>query len=108
MKISIITVTYNSASYLDDCINSVMQQNFPDIEHIIVDGGSTDDTLDIVRKHKNHLFKWVTEKDKGMYDAINKGMAMATGDIIGILNSDDMLASCDVLESIVACFDNHK
>jgi glycosyltransferase involved in cell wall biosynthesis len=108
MKVSLITVTYNSAAYLQDCIDSVVQQRYPDIEHIVIDGGSTDGTLDIIKKYDNHIAKWVSEKDKGMYDAINKGIAMATGDIVGILNSDDMFASNDVVEAIVNSFNEHQ
>jgi glycosyltransferase involved in cell wall biosynthesis len=108
MKVSLITVTYNSAAYLQDCIDSVVQQRYPDIEHIVIDGGSTDGTLDIIKKYNNHIAKWVSEKDKGMYDAINKGIAMATGDIVGILNSDDMFASNDVVEAIVNSFNEHQ
>ena len=108
MKVSLITVTYNSEAYLEDCIRSVMQQNFPRIEHIIIDGASTDGTLAIIKKYEGSIAQWVSEKDKGMYDAINKGIAMATGDIIGILNSDDMFASNDVIEAIVNCFNEHK
>lgn len=107
MKVSLITVTYNSGAYLQDCIDSVMRQGYPDIEHIVIDGGSTDGTLEIIKNNGNHIAKWVSEKDKGMYDAINKGMAMATGDIVGILNSDDMLASVDVLQAIVDSFNDH-
>jgi glycosyltransferase len=104
MKVTIITVTYNSARYLQQCIDSVVRQSYPDIEHIVIDGQSTDGTLDIIKNFDNHIAKWVSESDNGMYDAINKGMQMATGEIIGILNSDDMLASPDVIEKIVQCF----
>src|SRR4249919_1865959 len=104
MKVTIITVTLNSAKYLEQCIQSVIKQHYPDIEHIIVDGGSTDDTLDIIRRYEDHIAVWISEKDNGMYDAINKGMRMATGDIIGTLNSDDVLASRDVIGSIVDSF----
>ena len=104
MKVSIITVTLNSARFLEDCIRSVIQQDHPDIEHIVIDGGSTDGTLDIINKYKNHISYWVSEKDNGMYDAMNKGMRKATGDIIGTLNSDDMLESTDVISSIAATF----
>lgn len=107
MRVTIITVTYNSAKYLQECINSVVMQNYPDIEHIVVDAGSTDGTLDIIKKFDNHIVKWISEKDNGMYDAINKGMKMATGNIIGILNSDDMLASTDVIDAIVNCFNEY-
>jgi len=104
MKVTIITVTLNSGRFLEDCIKSVISQDYPDIEHIIVDGKSKDGTLDIIRKYSDHISKWVSEKDRGMYDAINTGMEMATGDIIGTLNSDDMLASPDVISSIVKTF----
>lgn len=104
MKVSLITVTLNSEKFLEDCINSVRRQDYKDIEHIIVDGASTDGTLSIILKHGDHIAKYISEKDRGMYDALNKGMAMATGDIIGTLNSDDMLASRDVISSIVNTF----
>lgn len=104
MKVSIITATYNSAKYLIDCIDSVRSQDYHDIEHIIIDGRSTDDTLSIIRRNESHISTWISEPDRGMYDAINKGIALATGDIIGILNSDDMFASADVISQIVKCF----
>ena len=108
MKVTIITVTYNSAKFLQDCIDSVIHQTYPDIEHIVIDAKSTDGTLEIIKRYENHITTWVSEEDKGMYDAINKGMQMATGDVIGILNSDDMLASSDVIDSIVKCFKEYK
>ena len=104
MKVSIITVTYNSARYVEDCINSIIRQNYPNIEYIVVDGNSTDGTVDIIRKYEPHICKWISEEDSGMYDALNKGMRLATGDIVGILNSDDVLASADVISEIVHCF----
>lgn len=108
MKVSIITVTYNSEKYLEDCIASVRKQTYGNIEHIIVDGKSTDGTLKIIQKNEKSIACWVSETDRGMYDAINKGIKLATGDIIGVLNSDDMLASADVIMDIVACFDEKK
>ena len=108
MKVSLITVTYNSAAYLQDCIDSVVAQHYPGIEHIVIDGGSTDGTLDIIKKYDNHISKWISEKDGNMYDAINKGIKMATGEIVGILNSDDMFASKDVVGAIVDCFHEHQ
>lgn len=108
MKVTIITVTYNSEKYLQDCINSIKNQDYYDIEHIIIDGLSTDGTLDIVKRNGNFISKWVSEKDNGMYDAINKGMQMSTGDIIGILNSDDILADTDVISKIAECFTNKQ
>jgi glycosyltransferase involved in cell wall biosynthesis len=108
MKISLITVTYNSALYLQNAIQSVYNQDYPDIEYIIIDGGSTDETLSIIEQNSPCITKWISEKDNGMYDAINKGMQMATGDVIGILNSDDMLASKDVISKIATCFKEQK
>lgn len=105
MKVSIITVTLNSEKYLSDCINSVRGQNYKDIEHIIIDGKSTDGTIEIIQKNSRHISYWLSETDRGMYDAINKGIQLATGDIVGILNSDDMLASADSVTSIVDCFE---
>ena len=90
MRVSIITVSFNSAKTIAETIESVLSQNFPEIEYIIVDGNSTDDTVKIIRQYENRINKWVSEKDLGMYDAMNKGIAMATGDVIGILNSDDV------------------
>ena len=108
MKVSIVTVTFNSEKYLTNCIESVRKQTYGDIEHIIVDGKSTDNTLKIIKRNSKSIANWISEPDRGMYDAINKGMQMATGDIIGVLNSDDMLASADVIMDIVACFDEKK
>ena len=108
MKVSIITVTYNSARFLQNAIQSVCQQDYADIEYILVDGGSTDETVSIIEKHSACISKWISEPDNGMYDAINKGMKMATGDVIGILNSDDMLAANDVVSKIVECFNEQR
>ncbi len=104
MRITIITVTLNSEKYLADCIDSVRSQDYGDIEHIIIDGGSTDHTLSIIQNNQQYISTWISEPDKGMYDAINKGIALATGDVIGVLNSDDMFASADVISEIVASF----
>jgi glycosyltransferase len=108
MKVTLITATYNSEKYLEDCIISIAKQTYKDIEHIIIDGKSKDGTVDIIKKHEQHLSKWISETDKGMYDAINKGMDIATGNIIGILNSDDMLESEDAIASIVKAFEEKK
>ena len=89
-KISIITVTKNSQKYLEKNILSVVNQNYKKYEHIIIDGKSTDKTIDIVNKHKDKIKYFISEKDKGLYDAMNKGIKKSTGDIIGILNSDDI------------------
>ena len=107
MKISIITAAYNSAPTLGDTIKSVLGQTYRDIEYIIVDGKSTDDTLDVIMQYEplfNGRLKWVSEKDGGIYDAMNKGFKMATGDVVGILNSDDFYTSVDVLQTIAGNF----
>jgi glycosyltransferase involved in cell wall biosynthesis len=108
MKVTIITATYNSERFLRDCIESVISQDYPDIEHIIIDAQSTDSTVAIIKEYENKISRWLSEEDTGMYDAINKGMQMATGDVIGILNSDDILASTDVISAIVKSFEEHK
>ena len=108
MKVSIITAPMNSEKYLSDCIESVRRQNYKNIEHIVIDGKSSDGTLEIIEKNSDHISYWISETDRGMYDAINKGIQMATGDIIGILNSDDMFASADAVRSIVDCFENNN
>ncbi|RYZ62419.1 MAG: glycosyltransferase [Chitinophagaceae bacterium] len=108
MKVSIITVTYNSDKYLANCIDSVRNQRYPNIEYIVIDGASTDRTVSIITDAGAVIDKWVTEKDNGMYDAINKGMRLATGDVIGILNSDDMLASEDTIAGIVHHFKKER
>lgn len=102
MKITIITVCYNSAATIEKTILSVAQQSYTNIEYIIVDGNSKDTTLAIVKKHSNKITKWISEPDKGLYDAMNKGIALATGDFIGILNSDDTFYSDTVIAEVVA------
>lgn len=103
MKISIITATYNSGETLRDTMNSVLRQDYQDFEHIIVDGLSKDNTMRIVKEmeplYKGKL-KYISEKDQGLYDAMNKGIGMATGDVIGILNSDDFYSSDEILKTI--------
>ena len=103
MKITIITATYNSAATVRDTLNAVREQDYADIEHIIIDGKSTDDTLTIVSGFSN-IAKVVSEKDKGIYDAMNKGIGLATGDIIGILNSDDIYVDHTVLSAVAQAF----
>jgi glycosyltransferase len=103
MKLSIITATYNSAATVTDTLESIRQQRYPDIEHIIVDGRSSDRTLEIVSQFP-HVAKIISEKDNGIYDAMNKGIGMATGDVIGILNSDDMYTDDVVLSDVAAAF----
>ena len=103
MKISVITATYNSAATVRDTLTSIRQQDHPDIEHIIVDGRSSDGTLEIVADFP-HVARFVSEKDKGIYDAMNKGIRMATGEVIGILNSDDIYIDRSVLSAVAKAF----
>lgn len=103
MKVSIITVTYNSAETLAMAIKSVLRQSYPDIEYIVKDGGSTDRTIEILKEYEPKFhgrMKWVSEKDKGIYDAMNKGIEMATGEVVGILNSDDFFTANDVISKV--------
>ena len=108
MKVSLITACYNSAGTIRTAIESVLEQKGVVVEYIVVDGGSNDGTVDIVKEYASRpdgpVIKWISERDRGMYDAINKGIAMATGDIVGILNADDVLASPDTLAHIAAAF----
>jgi glycosyltransferase involved in cell wall biosynthesis len=108
MKVSIITISYNSAETIEDTIKSVVSQDYPNIEYIIIDGASKDATLSIVDKYKNKIAKVVSEKDKGIYDAMNKGVQNATGDIIGILNSDDYYYDTTVISEVVRLFELEK
>lgn len=103
MKISIITATFNSAATIRDTLECVSRQDYNNVEHIIIDGGSTDETLDIVRQFP-HVNKIISEKDEGIYDAMNKGIAACSGDIIGILNSDDIYADNRVISLVAATF----
>ena len=116
MKVSLITACFNSAKTLRTAMDSVVEQRGVNVEYIIVDGGSTDGTVDIIKDFESQLtnspthqlinfsFKWISERDKGMYDAINKGIGMATGDIVGILNADDVLANDETLAHICLKF----
>jgi len=104
MKISIITATYNSADTIIGCISSVNNQTYPDIEHIIIDGGSNDNTFQLIDSQNSRIKKKISEPDNGIYHAINKGIKFATGDIIGILNSDDFFNDNYVVEKIAKTF----
>lgn len=107
MKITVITVSYNSAATIGETIDSVLGQDYPDIEYIIVDGLSVDGTREIVTSYGNRIAKFISEKDGGLYDAMNKGIGMATGQIIGILNSDDLYADRSVLSRVAQAFQAH-
>jgi glycosyltransferase len=101
MRVSIITVCYNSENFLSDTIRSVLAQTHPDIEYIIVDGQSEDNTVEIIKSFGPKITKWISEPDKGLYDALNKGIALATGDLVGFLHSDDIFADNNVIEKVV-------
>jgi len=109
MKISIVTATWNSGATMRYTMESVLSQTYPDFEHIVIDGGSSDGTMDIVRelepRYKGRL-RYISEKDRGLYDAMNKGIAMANGDVVGILNSDDFYTGNDILATVAAAFEN--
>jgi glycosyltransferase involved in cell wall biosynthesis len=104
MKFSIITVCFNSDKTIRDTIVSVLLQDYPDVEFIIVDGASTDNTLSIANEYKHRIAKIISEPDKGLYDAMNKGIAAASGDVIGILNSDDFYEDRHVLSTVADVF----
>lgn len=110
MKFSIITATYNSENTIRDTIESVLSQSFCEYEYIIVDGGSKDSTLDILREYEpmfNGKMQWKSERDKGIYDAMNKGFHKATGDVLMLINSDDLFARPDALELVAREFERH-
>ena len=109
MKISLITVCYNSEETIKDTIESVLKQTYRNYEYIIIDGKSKDKTLDIIKSYEKKFdskLKYISESDEGLYDAMNKGIALATGDIIGILNSDDILYDKNVFQNVVDNFTN--
>lgn len=104
MKVSIITITYNSAQTVEDTLRTVVDQDYDNLEYIIIDGKSKDQTLQIVDKYSDRIAKIVSEKDKGLYDALNKGIKHATGDIVGMLHSDDLYANNTVISKVAAKF----
>ena len=106
MKISLLTVSFNSASTIKDTIESIRSQNYKDIEYIVVDGNSTDGTINILKSYDSFISKWISEPDKGIYDAMNKAIKMATGEVVGILNSDDFYANHQILAQVAREFSN--
>ena len=108
MKISIITVCYNSAATIRDTLESVLAQTYPNIEYIIVDGASTDATLAIIAEYRDRIAHLISEPDRGLYDAMNNGIRAATGDVIGILNSDDIFDNSDVIKNLVAFINQNQ
>jgi glycosyltransferase len=104
MKVSIITIVYNNRENIADCIRSVQNQRYPNIEYIVIDGGSTDGTLEAIQPFREKLACFISEKDTGLYNALNKGIKQATGDIIGILHSDDLFYDSGSIEKVVQAF----
>lgn len=110
MKISVITVTFNSAATVRDTIESVLKQEYKDYEYLVIDGGSKDNTVEIIKEYEPKFggrMRWLSEKDKGMYDGINKGIRMATGDVVGIINSDDFYHRTDIFDIINKTFEEN-
>lgn len=105
MKVSIITVVYNGAEFIRDCIESVLNQTYSDMEYIIIDGKSTDGTVEIILSYGTNVALFVSEPDKGLYDAMNKGIGLATGEVIGLLNADDFYRHPRVIANMVATFE---
>ena len=104
LKISVITAVYNRADSIAQAVQSVQAQSWPDVEHVVIDGASTDATLQVLQACLNAQTVWLSEPDNGIYDALNKGLARATGDVIGLMHSDDFYADNDVLRSVAAAF----
>jgi len=104
MKVSIITATYNSEKTILDTLKSLENQTYQNIEYIVIDGASSDDTVELIKNNSTRITKIISEPDKGIYDALNKGLKVATGDVVGFLHSDDLFASNTVIEDIVAKF----
>ncbi len=107
MKISIITVVYNNDKTIEDAIKSVLSQSYSNIDYVIIDGGSSDKTVTIINEYKEQLGYFISEKDKGIYDAMNKGIYAAKGDVIGILNSDDLYQDTNVIETVMNQFNQN-
>lgn len=106
MRISVVTATYNCASTMSDCLRSVAEQRHTDLEHIVVDGASTDGTVQLLHQNANQIDRIISEPDKGIYDALNKGVALASGEVVGFLHADDLYSDAMVLEEIAAAFQN--
>ncbi|MCT7942951.1 glycosyltransferase family 2 protein [Shewanella holmiensis] len=102
--VTIVTVVFNGAQFLEETIKSVIEQTYDNVEYIIIDGGSTDDSQDIIRRYEHAIDYWVSEKDSGMYDAINKGLCTSQGDVINFINSDDFFCTKHIIEKVVKAF----
>lgn len=108
LTVSIITVSYNSENTIRETIESIINQDYPSIEYIIIDGNSKDSTMDIIRSYGSKIQRVISEPDKGIYDAMNKGIRLASGDIVGILNSDDYYVDGTIISTVAACFKEAK
>jgi len=106
MKVSLITVSFNSATTIADTIESIQSQDYDDVEYIIVDGASKDGTVDIIKSLESKIDQWISEPDKGIYDAMNKAIKMATGEVVGILNSDDFYSASNVISQVADAFND--
>jgi glycosyltransferase len=106
VKITIVTAVLNSKDFIEECIQSVLHQTHKNIEHIVIDGGSTDGTLETIKKYQSGIAKLVSERDDGIYDAMNKGIRLATGEVIGILNADDFYPDSGILEKVAQVFES--
>jgi glycosyltransferase involved in cell wall biosynthesis len=107
MKISIVTAAYNSAATIKDTIESVLSQDYPNIEYVVADGGSKDGTVEILKSYGDKI-KWVSERDSGIYEAMSKGVAMATGDVVGIMGSDDFYPDNQAISRVAKAFEESK
>ena len=105
MKVSIITAVHNNRETVEDCLRSVLGQTYPNIEYLVIDGGSTDGTTEVVEPYRAKIARWVSEPDTGIYPALNKGLNLATGEVVGILHSDDIYAHDRVVEKVVEAFE---
>lgn len=106
ITISVVTATWNCANTLPDCLASIARQNYANREHLIVDGASTDGTINVIRRHIDQIAVFKTERDQGIYDALNKGIQLATGDVVGFLHADDLYSSDDVLTKVARAFED--
>jgi glycosyltransferase involved in cell wall biosynthesis len=107
LKVSIITIVKNGAETIEETIRSVLDQTYPNIEYLVIDGGSTDRTFEVVRRYAGRISYWASEQDKGLYDGMNKGIRVATGEVVGILGSDDVYVDGQVIENVVAGMSEH-
>jgi len=106
LRVSIITVVHNNRATMEDCVENVLSQSYKEIEYIVVDGGSNDGTIDVIQAYRERISHWVSEPDQGIYDAMNKGIRMATGEVIGFLHSSDVYAHPKVIEEVVQVFED--